>query len=31
MADYIIEEFSRWQRGEALRYDVTLDMLDTMA
>jgi len=31
MADYVIEEFHRWQRGEALRYSVTLEMLETMA
>ena len=31
MADYVIEEFHRWQRGEALRYAVTLEMLETMA
>lgn len=31
MADYVIEEFARWQRGEALRYAVSLEMLDTMA
>jgi phosphoglycerate dehydrogenase-like enzyme len=31
MADYILEEFARWQRGEELHYSVSLDMLDTMA
>ena len=31
MADYMIEEFARRQRGEALRYAVTPEMLDTMA
>ncbi len=31
MADYVIEEFTRWQRGDALRYSVTLEMLKTMA
>ncbi len=31
MADYMLEEFARWQRGEKLLYSVTPDMLDTMA
>jgi phosphoglycerate dehydrogenase-like enzyme len=31
LADYCIEEFSRWQNGEKLRYGVTLEMLETMA
>ncbi len=31
MADYMLEEFARWQRGEALRYVVTMEMLETMA
>jgi phosphoglycerate dehydrogenase-like enzyme len=31
MADYMIEEFRRWQKGEPLRYAVSLDMLDRMA
>ncbi len=31
MADYMLEEFARWQRGEALRYAVTKEMLETMA
>jgi phosphoglycerate dehydrogenase-like enzyme len=31
MADYAIDEFVRWERGEALRYAVTLEMLPTMA
>lgn len=31
MADYVLEEFARWQRGEALRYAVTMEMLETMA
>lgn len=31
MADYMIEEFQRWQDGTSLRYAVTLDMLDRMA
>ncbi|MEI6167612.1 MAG: hydroxyacid dehydrogenase [bacterium] len=31
MADYMIEEFRRWQEGEPLRYSVSLDMLDRMA
>ena len=31
MADYMIEEFCRWQAGEPLRYAVTLDMLESMA
>lgn len=31
MADYAIEEFQRWERGEFLNYSVTLEMLSTMA
>lgn len=31
MADYVIEEFLAWERGEPLKYAVTLDMLDHMA
>jgi phosphoglycerate dehydrogenase-like enzyme len=31
MADYVLEEFARWQRGEPLRYSVSLEMLETMA
>lgn len=31
MADYMLEEFARWQNGEELLYGVSLDMLDTMA
>jgi phosphoglycerate dehydrogenase-like enzyme len=31
MADYVIQEFQSWERGEPLRYVVTLDMLPTMA
>lgn len=31
MADFMIEEFERWARGEPLRYEVTLEMLETMA
>lgn len=31
MADYMIEEFRRWQDGEPLRYAVSLDMLERMA
>ncbi|MCH2660712.1 glycerate dehydrogenase, partial [bacterium] len=31
MADYMIEEFGRWERGEALRWQVTAPMLATMA
>lgn len=31
MADYVIEEFVRWQRNEPLRYGVTLEMLEWMA
>jgi phosphoglycerate dehydrogenase-like enzyme len=30
MADYVLEEFERWQRGEKLLYSVSLDMLETM-
>lgn len=31
MADFMIEEFERWARGEPLRHEVTLEMLETMA
>lgn len=31
LADYCLEDFRAWQRGESLRYAVTLSMLDTMA
>lgn len=31
MADYVIEEFVRWQRNEPLRYAVTEEMLELMA
>lgn len=31
MADYALEEFRRWQAGEPLQYQVTLEMLETMA
>lgn len=31
MADYVIEEFVRWQRKEPLRYAVSLEMLESMA
>ena len=31
MADYVLGEFARWQRGEELLYSVSLDMLETMA
>ncbi|MBQ4089698.1 MAG: glycerate dehydrogenase [Clostridia bacterium] len=31
MAQYMIEEYGRWQRGEALNWRVTADMLATMA
>lgn len=31
MADYAIEDFLRWERGEALLYRVTAEMLETMA
>ena len=31
MADYMIEEFGRWERGEALHWQVTEPMLATMA
>ncbi len=31
MADYMIEEFKRWERGEALHYQVSAAMLETMA
>ncbi|MFP4107119.1 MAG: hydroxyacid dehydrogenase [Phycisphaerae bacterium] len=31
MADYMIEEFQRWDAGQDLRYAVSLEMLATMA
>jgi phosphoglycerate dehydrogenase-like enzyme len=31
MADYLIEDFLRFSRGEPCRYEVTLKMLETMA
>ncbi|MFH1571278.1 MAG: hydroxyacid dehydrogenase [Gemmatimonadota bacterium] len=31
MADYVIEEFQRWEAGLDLRYRVTAEMLDRMA
>jgi phosphoglycerate dehydrogenase-like enzyme len=31
MADFMMEEFQRWQAGAPLRYAVTLDMLERMA
>ena len=31
MADYMIAEWQRWQRGQDLHYQVTLPMLETMA
>ena len=31
MADCVWEEFGRWQRGETLRYAVTMEMLQVMA
>ncbi|MCZ6632652.1 MAG: hydroxyacid dehydrogenase [bacterium] len=31
MADYMIEEFQRWQAGEPLQHEVTPDTLDIMA
>ena len=31
MADFVIEEFERYRKGEALRYAVALEMLPTMA
>lgn len=31
MADFVIEEFQRWQAGLPLRYAVSLDMLETLA
>ena len=30
-ADYVIAEFERWESGEPLRSQVTLEMLETMA
>lgn len=31
MADYMIEEFLRYEKGEDLHHEVSLDMIDTMA
>ncbi len=31
MADYMIAEWQRWQRGQDLHYQVTIPMLETMA
>ena len=31
LADYMIEEFQAWERGQPLKYAVTLPMLETMA
>lgn len=31
MADYMLDEFERWQNGEPLRYAVSLELLATMA
>ena len=31
MADFVIEEFGRWERGEPLMYEVTSERLATMA
>ena len=31
MADYMIAEWQRWQRGQELHYQVTMAMLETMA
>jgi phosphoglycerate dehydrogenase-like enzyme len=31
MADYMIEEFQRWEKGDPLVHEVTFDILDTMA
>jgi len=31
MADWMIEEFCRWQQGEPLRYAITLEMLERLA
>ena len=31
MADFMVDEFLRWEAGEPLRYEVTLDIMDTMA
>lgn len=31
LADYCLDDFHRWQRGEPLRYAVSLKMLETMA
>ena len=31
MADYMIDEFKRWEQGEALHYQVSAAMLETMA
>ena len=31
MADYVIQEFQAWEKGQPLQYSVTLEMLSTMA
>ncbi len=31
MADYMIEEFHRYEKGDPLQHEVTLDIIDTMA
>lgn len=31
MADYMTDEFLRWQAGEPLHYEVSLEIMDTMA
>ena len=31
MADYMIEEFQRYEKGEPLQHEVTLEIMDTMA
>ena len=31
MADFMIEEFQRWEAGEPLHYEVSLEIMDTMA
>lgn len=31
MADYMIEEFQRWEKGEPLKHEVTVEIIDTMA
>jgi hypothetical protein len=31
MADYALDEFQRWDKGEALQWEVTAELLEKMA